>query len=155
MAVPDISSVLDPSRIQLDTEPDSKEDCIETLLDLVEGSGRITDRKQVKDDLMERERQTTTGVGKGIGIPHAKTTGVTEPTVAFMRATDGVDFGAMDEEPARLIFMLLVPEGSSKDHLKLLSSLSRALIHDEVREKLYEAEDEEQIIQVLEEAMDG
>ncbi len=155
MVVPDITSVLDPSRIELDTNPRSKEDCIEALLELIDESGRITDREQVKDDLMERERQTTTGVGKGIGIPHAKTTGVTAPTVAFMRSENGVDFGAMDDEPARLIFMLLVPKGSSKDHLKLLSSLSRALIHDEVREKLYDAEDKERIIEVLEEAMDG
>ena len=89
----------------------------------------------------------------GIGIPHAQTDAVTQPTVAFVRSERGVDFDAMDDEPATLIFMLLVPEGRDEDHLDMLSSLSRALVHEDVRNSLHEAESPEDIRETLKEAV--
>lgn len=89
------------------------------------------------------------GVGKGIGIPHAKTAGASEPTVAFTRSSEGVDFGAPDGEPATLLFMILVPEAGSGEHLEILSSLSRALMHDEVREDLHAAGSPKEVTTVL------
>jgi PTS system fructose-specific IIA component len=104
--------------------------------------------------LLAREEETTTGVGMGIGIPHAKTGAVSEPTLAFVRSAAGVDFGSMDGEPAHLIFMILVPESGSDDHLAILSNLSRALMHDEVRESLLSAESSERVVDVVAEAVE-
>lgn len=141
--------------ISLSGAPADKNDCIEYLLDIVDQAGRVTDRDQALEDLLERERQTTTGVGKKIAIPHAKTSGVDRPTVAFTRSDEGIDFGAMDGTDAHLIFMLLFPEESDKRYLKMLSTLSRALMHDDVRQALLDAETEEDVIATLREAVTG
>jgi PTS system fructose-specific IIA component len=94
-------------------------------------------------------------VGFGIGIPHAKTSAVTRPSVVFARSEEGIDFDAMDDEPAHLLFMLIVPEEGGEEHLEILSSLSRALMHEEVRESLRAAETTEGVRDALKEAVSG
>lgn len=138
----DIDELIPASHISLSEPPAAKAPCIEHLLDLLVESGRVTDRQTALDALMQRESETTTGVGLGIGIPHAKTDAVSRPSLAFARSDTGVDFGSMDDEPATLTFLILVPKEGGEDHLKILSSLSRALMHDDVRDRLHEAEDE-------------
>ncbi|MFC6992622.1 PTS sugar transporter subunit IIA [Haladaptatus sp. GCM10025707] len=148
-----IDTLLPTTHISLSGAPTEKRACIEYLLDLSVDGGRVSNREKALAALLEREQQTTTGVGMGIGIPHAKTDAVDEPLVAFTRVEDGIDFGAMDDEPAHLIFMILVPAAGSDDHLEILSSLSRALMHEDVRESLYEAETEQDVRDTLAEAV--
>lgn len=148
----DIDDLIPESHISLDEPPSTKDACIEYLLDLVDAS-RVTDRDEALEALFAREAKTTTGVGMGIGIPHAKTDAVTRPSIAFTRSTDGIDFGAMDDEPATLLFMILVPQSEDDDHLAILSSLSRALMHEAVREDLYAAETPADIQAALREAI--
>jgi len=149
----DIDRLLPTAQITLEEPPAEKDETIAFLLDLVVENDRVNDRETL-EALRERERETTTGVGKGIAIPHAQTDGVSEPSVAFCRSEAGLDFDSMDEQPAHLIFEILVPEGGSDDHLEILSSLSRSLMHEEVREGLYDAESPEGIQAVLGEAID-
>ncbi|SEW10768.1 PTS sugar transporter subunit IIA [Natrinema salifodinae] len=151
---PTIDTVLTPNLIALEEPPADKEASIEFLLDRAVEAGRVTDRQAALEALLAREEETTTGVGKGIGIPHAKTDAVSEPTIVFARSSAGVDFDAMDGEPATLLFMLLVPADGGEDHLELLSSLSRALMHDDVRERLHEAESKDAIRETITEAID-
>jgi PTS system fructose-specific IIA component len=73
--------------------------------------------------------------------------------VAFARSAEGIDFDAMDDKPAKLLFMILVPEEGGEEHLQILSSLSRALMHEDVREKLLEAEDAETVQNTVREAV--
>jgi PTS system fructose-specific IIA component len=149
----DIDELIPASHVSLSEPPAEKAACIESLLDLVVESGRVDDRQAALDALMEREQETTTGVGMGIGIPHAKTEAVDRPSLAFTRSDAGVDFGSMDGEPATLVFLILVPKEGGEDHLTILSSLSRALMHDDVRERLQEAEDESEVQDTLREAI--
>lgn len=139
--------------IDLDNEPETKPEAIEQLLDLAVAAGRVTDRERALADLRAREKEATTGVGMGIGIPHAKTPAVTGPTIAFTRSTEGIDFDAMDDEPATLLFMLLVPEAGGQEHLQMLSSLSRSLMHEETRTALHEAESPERVESIILEAV--
>ena len=148
-----IDTILTPALVSLSEPPQQKRDCIEFLLDLAVEAGRVEDRADALDALLAREQETTTGVGKGIGIPHAKTDAVREPTLAFTRSSVGVDFDAMDDEPATLIFMILVPESGADDHLSLLSSLSRALMHDDVREDLHSASSPKAVCATVREAI--
>ena len=150
----DIDRLLPTAQITLEEPPAEKDETIAFLLDLVVENDRVNDRENTLEALRERERETTTGVGKGIAIPHAQTDGVSEPSVAFCRSEAGLDFDSMDEQPAHLIFEILVPEGGSDDHLEILSSLSRSLMHEEVREGLYDAESPEGIQAMLGEAID-
>ena len=149
----DIDRLLPTAQITLEEPPAEKDETIAFLLDLVVENDRVNDRENTLEALRERERETTTGVGKGIAIPHAQTDGVSEPSVAFCRSEAGLDFDSMDEQPAHLIFEILVPEGGSDDHLEILSSLSRSLMHEEVREGLYDAENAEEIQEVIREAI--
>lgn len=135
-----IDVLLPPEHVTLEAPPDDKDGCIEFLVDLIAESGRITDREQVLEDVYAREAQTSTGVGKGIAIPHAQTAGVSDPSLAFARSETGVDFDSADDEPATLLFMILVPEQSEGVHLEILSTVSRALMHDALREELHAAE---------------
>jgi len=149
----DIDELIPASHISLSEPPAEKEACIESLLDLLVESGRVEDRQGALDALLAREAETTTGVGMGIGIPHAKTEAVSRPSLAFARSESGVDFGSMDDQPATLIFMILVPKEGGEDHLTILSSLSRALMHDDVRERLHAADDESEVQDTLREAI--
>lgn len=148
-----VDTVLTAELVSLDEPPAEKSACIEYLLDLAVDAGRVTDRAAALEALLAREEQTTTGVGMGIGIPHAKTAAVSRPTVAFVRSDEGVDFGAMDDTLAHLIFMILVPEEGADDHLSILSSLSRSLMHEDVRESLYDAETPEAVRRTMREAL--
>lgn len=149
----DIDELLPASHVSLAEPPAEKEACIEHLLDLLVDAGRVEDRQTALEALLAREEQTTTGVGMGIGIPHAKTDAVSRPSLAFTRSEAGVDFGSMDGEPATLVFLILVPEEGGEDHLSILSSLSRSLMHDDVRERLHEADDEAAVQDTLREAL--
>lgn len=146
-----LQSLLSEETIELDRDFENKIDAIKGLLQLIDEKGKIEDRDQALEALKKREEEATTGVGKGIGIPHAKTDAVTEPTAAFIRAESSVDFEAADGEPAKLLFMLLFPEGTEDEYLDVLSSISRSLIHDEVREKLLNAETPEKAMNIIEE----
>jgi PTS system fructose-specific IIA component len=149
----DVDDLMPKARISLEEPPATKDECIEYLLDLIDSNGRVADREAALEALYAREEQTTTGVGMGIGIPHAKTDAVERPSIAFTRSSEGVDFGSMDDEPAKLLFMILVPESGAEEHLDILSTLSRTLMHDETRDGLYEASSPAEVQDVLREAI--
>lgn len=148
-----LDRLLSTETITLEEPPAEKNACIEFLLDLAVEAGRVSDREATYEALMEREAETSTGVGKGIGIPHAKSAGVDEPTLLFTRSNEGVDFDSMDDQPATLIFMILVPAEGGEEHLQILSSLSRALMHEENRDRLHEADSAEAVRDVLQEVV--
>ena len=150
----DIDQLMPIELITLNEPPAEKDSAIEYLLDFIAEAGRVDDRDTTLSALMEREEETTTGVGKGIAIPHAQTSAIDQPSVAFCRSSAGLDFDSMDGEPAHLIFMILVPEGGSDEHLDILASLSRSLMHEDVRDGLYNADTPAEIQTVMEEALE-
>ncbi len=149
----DFDDIIGPDLVALDVDVADKADAIDRLLGLVADAGRVADREQAMADVLAREAEATTGVGMGIAIPHAKTDAVDEPVVAFIRSRDGVDFDAMDGSTADLLFLLLFPADSSKGYLKTLSTLSRALVHEETRDALHAAGSPGEVIDVLREAV--
>ncbi len=149
-----ITELMPSGLITLEEPPAEKTDAIEYLLDHITETGRVTDRESALSALVQREQETTTGVGKGIAIPHAQTSAVDQPSVAFCRSSAGIDFQSMDGKPAHLVFMILVPENGSDEHLEILSSLSRSLLHEEVREGLYDAETPTDVQAVIAEAIE-
>lgn len=110
------------------------------LAERLAASGRVTDQEGFLADVRAREEQMATGLDGGIGIPHARSAHVAEASVAFGRSADGVDFGAEDG-PATLIFLIAAPDGAGAEHMKILGSLARKLIHAEFKDGLREAPD--------------
>ncbi|VEH72319.1 PTS system, fructose-specific IIABC component [Corynebacterium segmentosum] len=137
--------LLDASTISLD-EPlgNDSEAVIKSLVSLAAADGRISDAAVVTDAALVRESQHSTGVGHGVAIPHARSAGVTTPTLAFARLPEGgITWGA-GEGPTSLAFLIAVPDDAGKQHLKLLSTLARAIMKEDFRAQLHEASSREE-----------
>lgn len=141
-----IEKLLTPNRILFDLKGGNKEEVIDELIELLYKDGVVTDKKEYKSAVMKREEQFSTGIGYGIGIPHAKSDAVSTAAIAFGISKDGIDFDSMDEKQVNLIFLIAVPNKSDDIHLKILSFISRRLMHNEVREKLMKAKNHEDVI---------
>lgn len=140
--------------VRLDTTwGDDKLDVIRGLAALVGDAGRATDTDQLVADAFAREETSSTGLPGGIAIPHCRTTGVDEPTLAFARLSPGVDFGAKDG-PATLAFLIAAPAGGDATHLQLLTKLARSLVKPAFTNALRDAEDADEVVALINEALD-
>lgn len=142
----DISEVLKPELMKFGMEATDKKQAILELAELMWENGFIEDLQGLVDATMEREAEYSTGIGMGVGIPHAKSAVVKQPVVAFGKSNKGIEFDSFDGEPVYLVFLIAVPEKSDKEHLNILSTLSRALMHEEVRDALMRATTPEEVI---------
>lgn len=145
----EIREVLHESLINKDLENTKKLPAIKELVQLLSENGYITDAEEYLEAVKKREEEFTTGLGRGIAIPHGKSQAVKEPCVCFGRSTKGIDYGAEDGEPVHLMFLIAVPKEANDEHLRILANLSRKLIHQEVLDKLMNANNAEEIYQIL------
>ncbi|MEU4647823.1 PTS fructose transporter subunit IIABC [Nocardia fluminea] len=121
-------SIITPDLIALDADLGAdKGEVITALASELAATGRATDAAAVADAALTRESQSATGLPGGIAIPHCRSAAVTTASLVFARLAPAVDFGAPDE-PADLVFLIAAPEGAGAEHMKLLSSLARALV---------------------------
>jgi fructose PTS system EIIBC or EIIC component len=134
-------------RLDVGLGPD-KQDAIRALADVVDGAGRATDVRQLVEDALAREQTSPTGLPGGIAIPHCRTTGVAEPTLAFARLSPPVDFGAKDG-PADIAFLICAPAGGDNTHLQLLTKLARALVKPAFTTSLREAESPAEVVELV------
>jgi PTS system fructose-specific IIC component len=137
-------------KVQLDAG--DKESAIREMAGLLAASGRVDDVEELVRTALRREAQGTTGLGEEIAIPHAKTDAVSAPVVGFARSAEGIEWGALDDTRAKLVFMIAVPEAAAGDeHLRILALLSRKLMDPAFRERLTAAGDTAAILDVLRE----
>ncbi len=129
-----------------------KHDTIRALAAVVGDAGRASDVFQLGEDALAREATSPTGLPGAIAIPHCRTTGVSEPTLAFARLSPPVDFGAKDG-PADLAFLIAAPAGGDSTHLQLLTKLARALVKPAFTNSLREAESAEEVVALVTEAI--
>lgn len=126
--------------LEIDRSAGNKEAAARALAERMVALGRVTDLEGFLADVAAREAQMPTGLDGGIGIPHCRSAHVTEPTLAFGRSAEGIDFGAPDG-PADLIFLIAAPAGADDAHLTILSSLARQLMDEEFTGALRAATD--------------
>ncbi|MEV0094893.1 fructose-specific PTS transporter subunit EIIC [Streptomyces sp. NPDC050738] len=126
--------------LDLDATATTKQEAARSLAERMVALGRVTDLDGFLADVAAREAQMPTGLDGGIGIPHCRSAHVTEPTLAFGRSAQGIDFGAPDG-PADLIFLIAAPAGADDAHLTILSSLARQLMNEEFTTALRNAAD--------------
>ncbi|TCN24889.1 PTS fructose transporter subunit IIABC [Mesobacillus foraminis] len=144
-----ITELLTKETILLSINGTSKIGAIDSLVDVLVKAKKINDREDFKTAILKREEQSTTGVGDGIAIPHAKTKSVIEPAIVFGKSEAGVDYESLDGQPSHLFFMIAAPEGANNTHLEALARLSGILMRPEVREKLMAAASEDEVIQII------
>jgi fructose PTS system EIIBC or EIIC component len=129
------SQLITADLVDLDLSATTKDAAARSLAERMAAVGRVTDLEGFLADVAAREAQMPTGLEGGIGIPHCRSAHVTEPTLAFGRSADGIDFGATDG-PADLIFLIAAPAGADEDHLTILSRLARELMRPEFTDAL-------------------
>lgn len=148
----DIAHLLSARSVRVHLPGGSKEEVLDALIALVLEDARVVDPAGVRRAVLEREAMMSTGVGKGLGLPHAKTDAVRGMVAAFATTATPVPFDAIDEEPVQLLFLLVGPEGARSEHIKTMSRISRLMNEAEFREQLLEAESPEAIITLFEES---
>lgn len=144
-----ITELLRKETIALNLKASSKGTVIDELVSVLDKSGKLQDAEEFKKAILNRESQSTTGIGEGIAIPHAKTSAVKSPAIAFGKSADGVDYESLDGAPAHLFFMIAATEGANQTHLEALSRLSSMLMDEDVRKSLVNASSEEEVLEII------
>ena len=149
------TKIINPSLVRLDADLGSTPDeVISGLAAVVTDAGRSTSVDELAAAAHAREAKSHTGVPGGVAIPHCRCAAVTEPTLGFARLKDPVDFGAPDG-PADLTFLIAAPEGGGREHLKILSTLARALVNKEFVASLRAAGSDEEVVALITEVLNN
>ena len=119
-----ITDLLMPDRVSCRDDLGSKKRLLEYVSELLAGSSPELTQNEIFDALINREKLGSTGLGKGVAIPHGRMASLERPVCAFVKLATPVDFDATDRQPVDLIFTLLVPEDSTEEHLQVLSTIA-------------------------------
>lgn len=137
-----IADLLQPSRVVNQVETSSKKRTLEYLSELIARDDPGLNANRLFERFLERERLGSTGLGKGIAIPHCRLASARQPTGAFIHLAHPVDFDAMDDKPVDLVFALVVPEAATQEHLELLARLAELFTCEATVEALRKASDD-------------
>lgn len=130
-------------------EVKSKEELLAQLVDMLQRSGKTGDPAPLLKSLLEREKIMTTGIGRGIAVPHAMNQEVKEQTIALARIPEGADFDSLDRAPVYFVFLLVGPPEAASSHLKTLARISRLIQHTNFVESIKMAETTKEILKIL------
>ena len=141
-----IQDVLNKNVMLFDLQATDKEGVINEMVQSLVDNGVVTDFDTFKAGIMNREAQTSTGLGDGIAMPHSKNEAVKEATVLFAKSNKGVDYASLDGQPTDLFFMIAAPEGANDTHLAALAEWSKYLMKPGFADKLRQASTPDQVI---------
>ena len=141
-----IQDVLNKNVMLFDLQATDKEGVINEMVQSLVDNGVVTDFDTFKTGIMNREAQTSTGLGEGIAMPHSKNESVKEATVLFAKSNKGVDYASLDGQPTDLFFMIAAPEGANDTHLAALAELSKYLMKPGFADKLRQASNPDEVI---------
>lgn len=144
-----IADLLAKESIDLQAKVGSKAEALEHLVALMAKSGKLADEAEYKRCVLAREEEGSTGIGEGIAIPHAKTNAVKSPGLAAMIVSEGVDFASLDDQPAKLFFLIAAPDTEDNVHLDVLSRLSTLLMDEEFTTALYAAKSPKEFLSII------
>ncbi|WP_312472648.1 fructose-specific PTS transporter subunit EIIC [Neobacillus sp.] len=144
-----ITELLTKNTILLNIDGKQKQEAIDQLVDVLFDAGKISDSSEFKAAILKREELSSTGIGDGIAIPHAKVKAVKDAAIAFGKSITGIDYDSLDGKPAHLFFMIAAPEGANNTHLEALARLSGLLMKAEVRYQMLKATTPEEIIETI------
>jgi fructose-specific phosphotransferase system IIA component len=146
-----LGDILRKEQIIVEMQAADRWKAIDELIELLVTCGKIKPehREAIIGVVRKRESSMSTGIGFGIGIPHASTDLITEVVAAFGRSSRGVNFDALDNQPVKLVMLFLVPQGQFQKHLHTLASIAKLLHIKEFRQALEQAPDAETMIQII------
>ena len=150
-----LETILTPARSLVNVPGGSKKRVLEQIANLVARDLTDLDAQDIFENLIAREKLCSTGFGNGIAIPHCRLPGCQAPISAVLHLDAAVDFDAIDGAPVDLLFVLLVPEAATDEHLELLRQIASMLDRAEVRERLRQAQSNEGLYQVVVDVQSG
>lgn len=150
-----LENILTPGRSLVGVPGGSKKRVLEQIANLVARELPDLDGQDIFESLVAREKLGSTGFGNGIAIPHCRLPGCPAPISALLRLESAVDFDAIDGAPVDLLFVLLVPEAATDEHLELLRQIASMLDRSEVRDQLRHAPSSERLYQVVVDVQNG
>lgn len=146
-----ISSLLATNRVFIDAEISSKKRLLEFIAEHAAEDLSLP-TKTIYNKLLERERLGSTGLGKGIAVPHARLEKIQDPHVCFVKLKQAINYDAIDQQKVDLIFVLFIPQESTDEHLQILASLAKIFSQQPVTEKIRISRTEDDIIQTINQA---
>lgn len=150
-----ITDLLQTNGISLHASPSTKFEAIDMLVDLMDATGKLSNKDDYKKDVLLREKSSTTGIGEGIAIPHAKSKAVQTAGLAAMVVKDGVNFESLDGQPAHLLFLIAAPNTKADLHVEVLSRLATLLMDAKFRKDLINAPSPEEFMRLIDKMESG
>ena len=147
----DLGDILTPEQIKPDLQATNRWEAIDELINRLVETSRIKpeNRDAIVSVVKKRESSMSTGIGFGIGIPHASTDLIYEVVGAFGRSKKGVNFDALDNQPVNLVMLFLVPQGQFQKHLHTLAGIAKRLHRSEFRQALIDAPDAQAMLRII------
>lgn len=147
-----IKDILSPESMIMDLQATTKEEAINEMADLEVATGVVNNKEKFVESIWAREKESTTGIGGGIAMPHARNEYINKARVLFAKSEKGVDFDSLDQQPVYLFFMITAPAGADNTHLQALAKLSSLLINPDLVEKLKAAKTADEVIGLFSQA---
>ena len=147
-----IKDILSPESMIMDLQATTKEEAINEMADLEVATGIVNNKEKFVESIWAREKESTTGIGGGIAMPHARNEYINKARVLFAKSEKGVDYDSLDQQPVYLFFMITAPAGADNTHLQALAKLSSLLINPDLVEKLKAAKTADEVIDLFSQA---
>jgi PTS system fructose-specific IIC component len=144
-----ISDILEEKLIVANLSAKTKEEVINSMVEVISQSPKVLDKEKVRGAIFEREKIMSTGVGNGFAIPHGKTDAVADIVAAFGVTAEPIDYQSLDDKPVRLVFLLVGKDSMVGPHIKLLSRISRLMNKEEFRNKLMMSKSSHEILEAF------
>ncbi|KAB0548144.1 PTS IIA-like nitrogen regulatory protein PtsN [Pseudomonas argentinensis] len=150
-----LETILTPGRSLVNVPGGSKKRVLEQIASVIARDLPDLDGQTIYESLIAREKLGSTGFGNGIAIPHCRLPGCSTPISALLKLSNAVDFDAIDGAPVDLLFVLLVPEAATDEHLELLRQIASMFDREDIRERLRQAQDSESLYQTVVNVQNG
>lgn len=147
-----IKDILNPESMIMDLQATTKDEAINEMADLEVATGIVNNKEKFVESIWAREKESTTGIGGGIAMPHARNEYINKARVLFAKSEKGVDYDSLDHQPVHLFFMITAPAGADNTHLQALAKLSSLLINPDLVEKLKAAKTADEVIDLFSQA---
>ena len=144
-----VAEYIKAETVELDLKSKNKNAVIKELFENIKKSGQVRNEELALEDLYARENMGSTGIGKNVAVPHAKTDAVDELTVTIGISKNGIEYEAIDDENVNIFFMFLCPKDQAQEYLRILARISRLVKEDKFRESLMKAKTQEEIVEII------
>jgi len=150
-----LTDYITPGHVKIRLEGDSKEEVIEELVSLLVDTSDVEDPDAIYEAVMNREREGSTGLEKGVAIPHAKSDAVKSLSIVIGISRAGVDFAALDGKPSHLFFLMVAPTSESGPHVQAIAKIVKMIKLDKFRKKLLDAKKPDDVVEAISRVENG